>query len=45
MTYLALTRGFVYMSLVTDANSRKIVGWSVYKSLQTEGLLLALKKH
>lgn len=44
MTYLALTRGFVYMSLVTDAYSRKIVGWSVHKSLQTEGPLLALKK-
>jgi putative transposase len=44
MTYLTLTRGFVYMSLVTDAYSRKIVGWSVHKSLQTEGPLLALKK-
>jgi transposase InsO family protein len=44
MTYLTLPRGFVYMSLVTDAYSRKIVGWSVHKSLQTEGPLLALKK-
>jgi putative transposase len=44
MTYLALPRGFVYMSLITDAYSRKIVGWSVHKSLQTEGPLLALKK-
>jgi putative transposase len=44
MTYLTLARGFIHMSLVTDAYSRKIVGWSVHKSLQTEGPLLALKK-
>ena len=44
ITYLALTRGFVYLSLITDAYSRKIVGWSVHESLQTHGPLEALGK-
>ncbi len=44
ITYLALTSGFVYLSLITDAYSRKIVGWSVHESLQTQGPLAALAK-
>lgn len=44
ITYLALTKGFVYLSLITDAYSRKIVGWSVHENLQTEGPLEALAK-
>ena len=34
---------FVYLSLVTDAYSRKIVGWHVHESLQTEEVAQAMK--
>jgi putative transposase len=43
ITYLRTARGFVYLSLVTDAFSRKIVGWDVCSSLCVEGALRALK--
>ena len=36
ITYLPTHGKFVYLSLVTDAYSRKIVGWHVHESLQTE---------
>lgn len=36
ITYLPTADKFVYLSLVTDAYSRKIVGWHVHDSLQTE---------
>ena len=44
LPYLRLPRGFVYLSLITDAYSRKIVGWAVHETLQTEGPLTALRK-
>lgn len=43
ITYLATAGKFVYLSLVTDAHSRKIVGWHVHESLQTEEVAQALK--
>jgi putative transposase len=43
ITYLRVLGGFVYLSLVTDAYSRKIVGWHLSKSLGVEGPLEALK--
>lgn len=43
ITYLRLQTGFVYLSLITDAYSRKIMGYELHKSLETEGPLLALK--
>lgn len=43
ITYLPTSDKFVYLSLVTDAYSRKIVGWHVHDSLQTEPVALALK--
>lgn len=43
ITYIPLLKGFAYLSLVTDAYSRKIVGWTLYPSLQLEGPLAALK--
>ena len=43
ITYLPTDDKFVYLSLVTDAFSRKIVGWHVHASLQTEEVALALK--
>jgi putative transposase len=43
ITYLKTVSGFVYLSLITDAFSRKIVGWNVSASLSFEGALRALK--
>lgn len=43
ITYLPTADRFVYLSLVTDAYSRKIVGWNVHDSLQTESVAQALK--
>lgn len=43
ITYLKTLSGFVYLSLITDAFSRKIVGWDVSNSLSFEGALRALK--
>jgi putative transposase len=43
ITYLATADKFVYLSLVTDAHSRKIVGWHVHASLQTEEVAQAMK--
>jgi transposase InsO family protein len=44
ITYLRTGKGFVYLSLLTDMCSRKIVGWSVSNSLSIEGCVTALKK-
>lgn len=42
ITYLRLHQGFCYLALVTDVYSRKIIGFNVSDSLQTEGVLNAL---
>lgn len=43
ITYLPTQGKYVYLSLVTDAYSRKIVGHHVHESLQTEEVAQALK--
>ena len=43
ITYLRTREKFVYLSLVTDVYSRKIVGWNVDVSLAVEGAIEALK--
>jgi transposase InsO family protein len=43
LTYIHLTNGFNYLSLITDAYSRKIVGWSLQKNMHTKGPLEALE--
>lgn len=43
ITYLLIGRGFGYLSLITDAYSRKIVGWALDESLQATGPIAALK--
>lgn len=43
ITYIRTKLGFVYLSLITDAYSRKIVGWSLWPDLKSEGALNALK--
>lgn len=42
ITYLRIQGGFVYLSLVTDEYSRKIVGWCCHPTLETVGCLRAL---
>ncbi len=44
ITYLRTRMGFVYLSLVTDVYSRKIVGWDVNVSLAVEGSVNAVKQ-
>ena len=43
ITYLRTRQGFVYLFLITDACSRKIVGWDLSSSLGIEGGIKALK--
>lgn len=43
ITYIPLLKKFGYLSLVTDAYSRKIVGYCFYPTLEKEGPLSALK--
>jgi putative transposase len=42
ITYLRVRNGFVYLFLITDAYSRKIIGWELRDSLGLEGALNAL---
>jgi putative transposase len=42
ITYIRLKRRFAYLFLITDAYSRKIVGWHLSGSLAVEGALSAL---
>ena len=44
ITYLRTLGGFCYLALITDAYSRKIVGYDVSDSLELEGCRRALKK-
>ena len=44
ITYIRTMNGFCYLALVTDAYSRKIVGYDISNSLELEGALRALKK-
>lgn len=43
ITYIHTLEGFMYLSLVTDHYSRKIVGYDLSESLSVEGSLRALK--
>ncbi|WP_367946818.1 DDE-type integrase/transposase/recombinase [Leptospira alexanderi] len=42
ITYIRIKDGFAYLSLITDLYSRKIVGFKLYPSLETEGCIHAL---
>ena len=44
ITYLPTRQGTVYLSLITDAFSRRIVGHHVHPSLHTTGCLAALER-
>lgn len=43
ITYISKTVGFCYLSLITDAYSRKIVGYCLHPDLKKEGPVNALK--
>ena len=43
ITYLRTLQGFCYLALITDAYSRKIVGYDISDSLELEGCLRALR--
>ena len=48
ITYIRTLQGFNYLSLITDAYSRKIMGYSLYETLAatgpTEALMMAIEK-
>src|SRR5690606_28727108 len=44
LTYVATWKGFVYVALVIDAFSRRIVGWRVSSSLRSDLALDALEQ-
>lgn len=44
ITYIYTTEGFAYLSLVTDAYSRFIVGYSLTRTLEVEGPLKAINQ-
>jgi putative transposase len=43
ITYISTREGFLYLSLITDAFTRKIVGFHAADTLELEGCLLALQ--
>jgi putative transposase len=43
ITYIRTLEGFSYLSLITDAYSRKIVGYALYPSLEATGCIEALE--
>jgi transposase InsO family protein len=43
ITYVRLRKGFAYLSLITDAYSRKIVGYHLCKDLSARGCVKALQ--
>ena len=43
ITYIHCGSGFNYLSLITDAYSRKIVGYCLWLTLASEGAIIALK--
>lgn len=43
ITYIRTEEGFCYLTMITDAYSRKIVGYNTSKSLGNEGVIQALQ--
>jgi putative transposase len=42
ITYIKTSEGFVYLFLITDAYSRKIVGWHLAETMETRNAISAL---
>lgn len=43
LSYIQVGIDFAYLSVIMDAYSRKIVGWSFHKTLETKGPVAALE--
>ncbi len=43
ITYIRTQQGFSYLSLITDAYSRKVVGYALYPTLEAVGCMKALR--
>ncbi len=43
ITYITTVQGFSYLSLITDAYSRKIVGYALHPTLEASGCMKALE--
>ncbi len=44
ITYIRLEREFVYLAVILDAYSRRVVGWALDRTLEVELTLLALRR-
>lgn len=44
ITYVNVGKDFAFLSLITDVYSRRIVGWKVWPTLNTDGSYLALEQ-
>jgi putative transposase len=44
ITYVALAKGFMYLTAIIDVFSRYCVGWGIYNNLEAENSLNVLKK-
>lgn len=42
ITYVRIVRGFVYLAAILDADSRRVIGWAISRSLDSEVALAAL---
>lgn len=43
LSYIRVGIGFAYLSVIMDAYSRKIIGWSFHKTLEAKGPVAALE--
>ena len=43
ITYIRLQREFIYLAVILDAFSRRLIGWALERSLETELALGALR--
>ncbi|WP_423774047.1 DDE-type integrase/transposase/recombinase [Alistipes finegoldii] len=43
ITYISLKEGFAYLDLMTDAYSKRIVGYDLNTTLERDGALCALR--
>ena len=44
ITYIAMARGFMYLTAIIDVYSRYVVGWDVFNSLDADNTLTVLKR-
>lgn len=44
ITYINTTEGWIYLSVVIDLYSRRIIGWSIDKNMKTDLVIKSIKK-